>query len=148
MILAVDSLHNAVYLLLRGTVLLELEKVQQQIGSVLERLHSDKHFLMLALRSDLTSCISLSASCVDAHEPALHLQQAAEQATVCGAELILEGGDDICGAELVLEGGDDHVNLLQQALKRQPVQAPAPVAVVQLFVWVTMRGFSKVVMAW
>jgi len=79
-----------------------------------------------------TSRLSSPAACVAAHEPALQLRQAAER--------VLVGG-----AELVREGGDDHVDLFRQALKRQPVQAPAPVAVVQLCVWVKMRGFSGVV---
>ena len=101
--------------------------MQQQIGRVLERLHSDKHLRMLSCQSTEICCLtrrcpSLSAACVAAHEPALQLRQAAERAT----------------AELVREGGDDHVNLLRKALQRQPVQAPAPVAVVQLCVWVTM----------
>ena len=65
-------------------------------------------------------CPSLPA-CLTAHKPALQLQQAVERATVGGAELIREGGDD-------------HVNLLRQAFERQPVQAPATVAVVQLCV--------------
>ena len=42
LIRAVDSLHDAACLLLRGTAPLELENVPQQIGRVLERPHSDK----------------------------------------------------------------------------------------------------------
>ena len=48
---AVDHRHDAVYLLLRGAALLELEKMQQQIGHVLERLHSDKHLGILSRKS-------------------------------------------------------------------------------------------------
>ena len=77
LIRAIDSPHNAVYLLLRGAAPLEHEKVPQQIGRVLERLQTDKHLRMLSRQSTdiccLTRRLSLHAACVGAHEPALQL---------------------------------------------------------------------------